>query len=206
MPEYRRWYESGGMFFLTIVTHERRQVLANDETVNDLREIVQFVQRDRPFDLLAHVVMPDHVHWLMQLPEGDTDYSFRVGRVKALFTKRYRARIVNGVSHAKANGGQCPPYPDASVSLSRSKHRDSDVWQRRFWEHTIRNEDDFKKHVDYIHFNPVKHEVATCPHAWTNSSFEQWVKTNFYEPDWNCQCDGRVVKAPRWASTDIFGE
>src|SRR5581483_1079711 len=79
-----------------------------------------------------------------------------------------------------------------SVSESRRKHRESNVWQRRFWEHTIRDEDDLKAHLDYIHYNPVKHGLVTCPHAWRYSSFLRWVERGEYEIGWGCRCAGNV--------------
>ena len=90
-------------------------------------------------------------------------------------------------------------------AASRVKHRDADVWQRRFWEHTIRDESDRARHLDYIHYNPVKHGLATCPHAWPASSFPKWVANGSYERDWCCQCDGRTARPPdfTWASADM---
>jgi putative transposase len=81
--------------------------------------------------------------------------------------------------------------PHRSLSRSRQKHRESDVWQRRFWEHTIRDEHDFERHFDYIHYNPVKHGLVRCPHAWKASSFHFWVKRGVCDQFWGCNCSGR---------------
>jgi putative transposase len=81
-------------------------------------------------------------------------------------------------------------------SESRRKHREQNVWQRRFWEHTIRDEQDFAAHFDYIHYNAVKHDHATCPHLWKHSSFARWVARGVYDEHWGCSCDGRIPIAP----------
>lgn len=85
------------------------------------------------------------------------------------------------------------------------KRRDADIGQRRFWEHTIRDQDDFNEHLNYIHYNPVKHGLAKCPHAWAASSFERWVAKGCYDREWYCQCAGRTVNPPdfTWASDDM---
>ena len=108
------------------------------------------LRRERPVDVLAAVIMPDHIHFIWELPPDDHDFSKRVGRLKVLFTR------------------SLPPTADIrrAESLSRLAHREAAVWQRRFWEHTIRDEHDFRRHLDYIHYNPVKHGLATCPHSW----------------------------------------
>ncbi len=85
------------------------------------------------------------------------------------------------------------------VSASRRKHRESDVWQRRFWEHTIDGEEDFERHLDYIHYNPVKHGLAVCPHLWPHSSFQRWVQGGLHDDTWGCRCAGRTPRLPDMA-------
>lgn len=190
MPDYRRMFAEGGTFFITIVTHQRVRIFDSPQAVQLLRNVLGQVRGERPFELLGAVVLPDHLHWLIRLPEGDSDYSSRVGRIKALFTKQWRS-----VAVAKP------------LNASRQKHREGSVWQRRFWEHTIRDEDDFASHLDYIHYNPVKHELASCPHIWPYSSFADWVDRGYYDLDWCCCCGGRVVRAPkRVAGVRVAGE
>ena len=93
------------------------------------------------------------------------------------------------------------------VTASRRKHHESDVWHRRFWEHTIEDEDDFEQHLHYIHFNPVKHGYVTCPHLWPYSSFHRWVTDGVYDGLWGCGCDGRVPSLPAMASLEgVAGE
>jgi len=165
--------------------------------------------QEYPFLLLAGVVLPDHLHFLWELPHGDSDFSKRVGRLKALFTKSIstqigpetrsgarqrlpRAAHANRVSDThKGDIYNCISLPVRMVFASRNKHREAGVWQRRFWEHTIRDERDLQRHMDYIHYNPVKHGLTGCPHAWPHSSFQRWVEAGAYDPLWCCCCDGR---------------
>ncbi|MGB2985808.1 MAG: transposase [Phycisphaerae bacterium] len=189
MPEYRRAFVPGGTFFVTIVTHMRRPLFAEVSNVVTLYVAIQKTQEERPFTMVAYVVLPDHMHVIWKLPPNDSDFSTRVGRMKALFTKSVRKEC-GGQRPPLEIGGQCPPYV-GERSPSQVKHRESGLWQRRFWEHTIRDEDDFERHVNYIHYNPVKHELATCPHAWRESSFMDWVHDGVYAHDWYCRCEGR---------------
>ncbi|WP_228041121.1 transposase, partial [Nodosilinea sp. LEGE 07088] len=119
-----------------------------------------------PFDVTAAVVLPNHIHFLWTLPDGN--YSKRVGRLKVLFT-----RILRG-------SGALPQ----DVCLSRQRQRESDVWQRRFWEHTIRDEADWVGHLNYLHYNPVKHGLVRCSHEWEYSSFRWFVGEGMYAEDW----------------------
>jgi putative transposase len=107
---------------------------------------------------------------LWTLPTGDSDYSKRVGRLKALFT-----RLLQGNSALPQD-----------ICVSRQRQRESDVWQRRFWEHTIRDGADWVAHVNYLHYNPVKHGLARCPHEWEYSSFRRFVEKGMYGKDWGC--------------------
>jgi putative transposase len=184
MPQYRRPYVPGGTVFLTLVTFGRAPLFREALNVSRLRRAVAEVRKVWSFEIPGAVVLPDHAHFLWELPPNDADYSKRVGRIKVLFTQ------------ALHGTGSQP----AHLSESRRRHRESDVWQRRFWDHMIRDEDDFAKHLDYIHFNPVKHGLVTCPHDWPYSSFALWVKREAYPPDWACCCDGRPVKLPDFGS------
>jgi putative transposase len=176
MPQYRRYYRSSGCVFLTIVTYQRQPIFANPENIELLRRVVAKTKKEKPFDLLAAVILPDHIHFIWQLPNDNINYSQRVSRLKTLFTRQLRGK------------NYCPE----NISLSRYKHRESDVWQRRFWEHTIKDENDFQKHLDYIHYNPVKHELVSCPHLWQYSSFNNWVKQGKYPQDWGCCCNKKT--------------
>ena len=191
MPEYRRWYVPGGSYFFTPVTHWRSPLFASEENVERLRHALATVAAEMPFETAAAVVLPDHAHFIWTLPPGDNRYSKRVGRMKVEFTKQVRP------------AGHC----QSVRSPSRRRHRESDVWQRRFWEHTLDDIDDFKSHLDYIHYNPVKHGYVTCPHLWPYSSFSRWVERGVYEPTWGCQCHGRPPDALDFSSiADTVGE
>ena len=186
MPEYHRMFAPGGTFFLTWVTHLRRPILGTDGNVVAFRAAVANVKRDLPFTILAAVILPDHVHFLWELPPGDTNYSKRIGMIKVNFT-----RAVTVKTHDF-------PCANVSQSPSRRRHRESCIWQRRFWEHTIRDDRDFANHMDYIHYNPVKHGHVSCPHAWPYSSFHRWVREDRYFADWACCCLGHPVTPPRF--------
>ncbi|MCC6423567.1 MAG: transposase [Phycisphaerales bacterium] len=190
MPEYRRAHVPGGTFFLTLVTCQRVGIFASTGNINRLRQVIRLVRRERPFEIVAAVVLPDHLHLLWTLPEGDSDFSRRVGRIKALFTQSLQR--------------ECPALNE-SYSPSRQKHREASLWQRRFWEHTIRDEADLRNHLDYIHYNPVRHGLVNCPHAWKHSSFHHWVNVGGYEPDWCCICQGAARKPP-YSDIISFGE
>jgi putative transposase len=191
MPDYRRYFIPGGTYFFTIVTNHRRPLFSSPTNVQRLRTALATVKSELPFEINAAVVLPDHMHFLWSLPPGDDRYSKRIGRMKVEVTRSLR---------------------DASVlrritTRSRTKHRESDVWQRRFWEHAIRDEHDFDRHFDYIHYNPVKHGLVTCPHVWNATSFQYWAQKGVYEPYWGCNCMGRY-SAPQDFSdiADTVGE
>ena len=180
MSQYRRSYVPGGVFFLTLVTYRRIPLFSEVENISRLQKAIAKMRQEKPFDITAAVVLPDHLHFIWTLPPNDSDYSQRVSRLKVLFTRSLREKSAFSVE----------------ISASRRKHRESDVWQRRFWEHTIRDEDDLHKHLDYIHYNPVKHGLVSCPHLWTYSSFDKWVKAGRYQLDWGCRCGGNLPQVP----------
>jgi len=180
MSEYRRNYIQGGTFFLTLVTYQRIPLFSSPENIHRLRVAIAKTRKEMPLDIMAAVVLPDHIHFLWTLPDDDFNYSKRVGRLKVLFTRSLRGE------------GMLPQ----NVSTSRQQHRESNVWQRRFWEHTIRNENDLMRHLDYIHYNPVKHGLISCPHLWEYSSFDKWVSQGVYSVDWGCSCLGRTPQIP----------
>jgi putative transposase len=118
----------------------------------------------KPFQIDAWVVLPEHIHCIWTLPEGDTDYSGRWRAIKIHFTKALR----NGESLA---GGGC------------------EIWQKRFWEHTIRDERDYRMHMDYVHFNPVRHHLVPHPADWQYSTFHKCVARGFYDASWSLRDD-----------------
>jgi putative transposase len=183
MPNFIRAILPGGTFFFTVVTFERRPMFRDPAARRILREVVEDVRSRRPFEIDGLVLLPDHLHTIWTLPPDDHDFSTLWRKIKEHFTRR----------HLGIGGPEAPPPTGGRRKGLRG------VWQQRFWEHTIRDERDFERHMDYIHYNPVKHGHATCPHAWVWSSFQRWVREGVYAPDWCCECEGRVTKKPTFA-------
>jgi len=164
--QYRRAIVPGGTFFFTLVTDRRRPILASDEAVNVLRNAFRSVRQSRPFEIDAIVVMPDHLHCIWTLPPDDADFSTRWRLIKTWFSKH------------------CPNTLRRTPDAARLKKREQALWQHRYWEHQIRDETDFSRHVDYIHYNPVKHGLAQSPLDWPYSSFGRYVKAGVYASGW----------------------
>ena len=191
MPRYKRTYVAGGMFFFTLVTHLRRPLFTNPEARECLRLAFKEEQSNHPFDMTAIVLLPDHLHCVWQLPEKDDDFSRRWGRIKSKFTKSW-------LDH----GGR-----EIHISKARNRHRERGVWQKRFWEHRIRDEQDFMRHVNYIHYNPIKHGLVRCPHEWPYSSFKRWMDDGYYKYDWLCDCGQTKPSVMEYLREgDLFGE
>jgi putative transposase len=191
MPDYRRYFNPGGTFFFTVVTHDRQQFLCTDKGREFLRKSIQKIKKDSPFEGIAFVLLPEHFHCIWKLPDENGNFSIRMACVKKMFTQLW----------IEANGGE------GSISMARQKHREKGVWQKRFWEHTIRDEDDFINHINYIHYNPVKHNLAKCPHAWPYSTFHQWVKDGYYKKEWLCACKMDKIVPPDFDNLiDAVGE
>jgi putative transposase len=168
MPNYRRHYLEGHPVFVTMVTHHRRPWLAATQAVELLLEAMRWVKSKHPYRHIAHAVMPDHVHWMFE-PAKDPKGNFSAIIAAAKRETTWRL---------KRNGGiGMPPYNDGGNGLPP-------YWQSRFYDHVIRNEDDFWRHLDYIHFNPVKHGVAAAPADHPHSSFKAWCERNVYDADW----------------------
>lgn len=179
MPNYRRAYSPGSSIFLTLVTYNRTPIFRHPENVQRLRWAITLMKTNMAVEITAAVILPDHIHFIWKLPQGDSNYSKRVGRLKVLFTQSLQGK------HVLPN----------DVSLSRQKHQESNVWQRRFWEHTTRDEADWIRHLNYLHYNPVKHKLVGCPHQWEYSSFHRYVSEGYYPENWGCQCEGRMVES-----------
>ena len=167
MPQYRRNWIAGGTFFFTLVTFERHPWLCDDWARAALRKAIASVRRRHPFDIDAWVLLPDHLHCIWTLPPLDRDYATRWRLIKMLV--------------AKSCGKQLPAR---GLSTSYALRRERGLWQRRYWEHTLRDERDFAAHVDYIHYNPVRHGWCSAPSDWPYSTFHRWVLDGCYQPDW----------------------
>lgn len=175
MPNYRRAYVPGGTYFFTVATHGRRHLFDSEENRQLLGVSIRECRIAWPFDAEAIVLLPDHLHTIWRLPPGDDRYSGRWSVIKKSFTEQF---LLTGGS-------------DHGVSQGKKREHRRGVWQRRFWEHTIETEADFDAHFDYIHFNPVRHGLASCPHDWAASSFHRWVEQGVYDKNWACGIDDR---------------
>jgi putative transposase len=162
MPQYRRAKIEGSVFFFTVVLAERPSNLLS-EKIDRFRRIYRTIQQRRPFETIAICVLPDHVHALWALPEGDADFSTRWSLIKSGFSR-----------------GLDPKARSASKVAKREKG----IWQRRYWEHAIRDNADLERHVDYIHFNPLKHGHVTRVADWPHSSFHRYVERGLLAADW----------------------
>ena len=168
MPNYRRSRVEGATYFFTIVTYRRRPLFSSAQARRLLRDVLRDVRAARYWETIAMVLLPDHMHMLWSLPPHDLDYSRRIGRFKAAFTRSFLAA-----------GGRA-----AGVTAGEDRKRYAGVWQTRFWEHAIRNSRDLKMHLDYIHLNPVKHGWTRLPREWQWSSFHRYCRLGEYEKDW----------------------
>jgi putative transposase len=169
MRTYRRTFAPGGTYFFTVNAAQRH---GNDllvRHVDVLREAFRAVRTSHRFELSAIVVLPDHLHCVWQLPEGDTDYATRWRLIKSRFSREIPA--------------------DERISESRRMKSERGLWQRRYWEHLIRDEADLHRHFDYIHFNPVKHGWVSRVRDWPHSSFHRFVEAGRYDIDWGASQD-----------------
>jgi putative transposase len=167
MTEYRRPKIAGATWFFTVNLAQRHGNLLLVDNIEHLRNTFRKVKVTHPFEIDAIVVLPDHIHCIWTLPDGDADYATRWGLIKAGFTR--------GIAQGERR------------SESRMKRGERGIWQRRFWEHLIRDERDFRCHVDYIHWNPVKHGWSQRVADWPYSSFHSYVRRGVYAMDWASQ-------------------
>ena len=164
MRSYRRDFTPGGLYFFTLNLAERRNNRLLVEQVDTLRQAFRKTKWDHPFHIEAICILPDHLHCLMQLPEGDDDYPTRLRLIKARFSRTIPKR--------------------EQRTASRRRKGERGIWQRRYWEHRIRDQRDYNAHMDYIHYNPVKHGYVKRIRDWPYSSFQLWVKKGAYFIDW----------------------
>jgi putative transposase len=163
MTNYRRNRVKGGIYFFTVAIVQRHLELLVQH-IDLLKAALREEKNRAPYTTLGLVVLPDHLHALWRLPEGDADYSNRWRRIKAKFS-------------------QAIPCSE-SISASRAAKGERGIWQRRFWEHTIRDENDLQRHMDYIHYNPVKHGFVSRAIDWPHSTFHACVLRGIYAQDW----------------------
>ncbi len=163
MSNYRRNKVEGGTYFFTVNLWDRKQNLLV-EHIELLLNAIRKTKRKKAFHIDAWVVLPDHMHCIWTLRENDADYSGRWREIKKSFTKA---------------------LPNTEYrSASRLRNKERGIWQRRFWEHTIRNDLDYQHHMDYLHFNPVKHGYVETVEQWEYSSFHHLVEQGVYDKHW----------------------
>jgi putative transposase len=164
--DYRRQHQDGATYFFTPVTEKRRPILV--EHIDRLRDAFRQVRDRRHFIIEGIVILPDHLHTLWMLPREDSDYSMRWQQIKRCFSAGLPAKPSNRSQFSK---------------------REKGIWQRRFWEHCIRDEEDWRRHLDYIHYNPVKHGFVARVADWPFSSFHRFVEKGWYDQEWGgCIC------------------
>jgi putative transposase len=168
MSHFRRSRVTGGTFFFTVVTYRRQRFLCDYDVRLALRESILRAREHHPFEIDAWVLLPDHMHCIWTLPDGDADFSTRWNVIKRGVTRRVGARLQRA----------------DLMNESKAAHRESTLWQRRFWEHQIRDDADYQAHKDYIHFNPVKHGLIRQVCDWPHSSFHRYVASGVYAVDW----------------------
>jgi len=168
MSDYRRWYQPGGTSFFTVVMYRRHPFFGDEAARTLLGSVMREVKDEMPFETVAIVLLPDHLHTIWTLPSGDGDFSARWKEIKSRFTERWIA-----------HGGF-----EVAVTPSQKRRGNRGIWQRRFIEHLIRDEGDLERHCDYIHYNAVKHGLVLQPADWPHSSFRRFVELGQYESDW----------------------
>jgi len=171
MSSYRRFRVPGATLFFTVTLAERGTALLTDQ-VERLRYAVAATRRERPFTIDAFVVLPDHLHCIWTLPERDADYSVRWGAIKSRFSRSLRddCRVGFNPTNALRAGRAVGWNPTLQRTQSKRAKGDAGVWQRRFWEHHIRDEEDYQAHLAYCWNNPVKHGLVSTPEQWPFSS------------------------------------
>jgi putative transposase len=178
MSRYRRATTAGSSYFFTVVSYRRQPILCDTSIRVALRNAIEAERALHPFTIEAWVLLPDHLHCVWTLPEGDADFSTRWMKIKRAVS------LTCGDEYRR----------DDLLSASKLKHRESTIWQRRFWEHKIRDEEDFARHVDYIHFNPVKHGHVQRAMDWPYSTFHRYVRDGGYAQDWAGMAEGGVLE------------
>jgi putative transposase len=158
VSNYYRCYIKGGTYFFTLVTWERKKLLCKPETIQLLRESFRYAMQKHPFKIVGIVILPDHFHCILELPMNSDNFSLCLGLFKWYFSIHFR-----------------------SVS---NKRREKSIWQKRFWEHYIRDEEELGRCLDYIYYNPVKHGYVKNPMDWPYSSFWREILNGHYEKNW----------------------
>ncbi|MBI3230159.1 MAG: transposase [Burkholderiales bacterium] len=174
MSDYRRAIIPGATYFFTVVSYRRRPILCEPEIRTALHEAINWVRELRPFTIDAWVLLPDHLHTIWTLPANEADFATRWQSIKRRVSSQSAAFLLNATQ----------------LNTSKIKRREASLWQRRFWEHCIRDDHDFARHMDYLHYNPVKHGLVTRVQDWPYSTFHRHVKAGRYPLNWGGQAEG----------------
>jgi putative transposase len=164
------------------VAYGRRPILTTDAGRRFLHSAIEAIREDRPFELFATVLLPDHWDLIIQLPTGDDDYSTRMKRIKEEFTKSWLAAGL----------------PEAKVTRAQTKRSERGIWQPRFWEHAVEDEQDLERCTDYIHWNPRKHRLVRRVRDWPWSSFHRFVQAGDHDVDWGGEEPASIAGYDDW--------
>jgi putative transposase len=168
MSNYRRANGNGNCYFFTLVSYRRQPILCDDEIRNALRQSILKVRQKYPFQINAWVLLPDHLHCIWTLPEDDYNFSMRWSLIKRNVSFNCSSQYEN----------------NQWLTSSKRKRRECTIWQRRFWEHQIRDSKDYDRHMDYIHYNPVKHGLCNNPIDWPYSTLQKLIAEGRYPKGW----------------------
>jgi len=168
MSEYHRLFVKGGTYFFTVVTYNRQPILCREPSLIRLKAAFRHVKDTYPFRTVGMVVLPDHLHCIWQLPESDNNFSIRWNMIKRYFS--------------------------IGLVSQTNQRREKQIWQRRFWEHLVRDEEDLHRCLDYIHYNPVKHGYVKNPSDWKSSTFQRYVNQGYYDINWGCSGEPEAIK------------
>lgn len=172
MKNYKRLYIANGCYFFTVVTYKRIPLLIKPQSITRLKEAFRYAIKKKPFRVEALVILPDHLHCIWRLPEYEDNFSIRWNLIK-----RYFSIGMEGKTNIR---------------------REKNIWQNRFWEHAIKNEQEYWKVSDYIHYNPVKHKYVNSPFDWQYSSFHKFVEKGFYDKSWGSNIEPENIKDLYW--------
>ena len=164
--QYRRSNIQGACYFFTVVTEKRQKIFIHDENIELLRDAFRHVMKKQPFIMEAAVIFPDHLHCIWTLPANDADFSTRWRLIKTWFTKH------------------CDKKYKLNPDKSRIRKKQQAIWQHRYWEHCLKDDKDFEHHVNYIHYNPVKHHYVKRPVDWKYSSIHRYIKNGILSEAW----------------------
>ncbi len=163
MPKYIRSQLAGATYFFTLTLAQRQTQFLTDN-IHLFRQAYQRTNALHPFTTVAICVLPDHLHAIWQMPVDEGDFALRWRMIKSNFSRNF------GANQQRSN--------------SKIKHREKGIWQRRYWEHQIRDEIDLQRHVDYIHYNPLKHGYVKQVKDWPYSTFHKYVVQGVYTENW----------------------